>query len=137
VHKISFDTNLLLRWILRDVPDKTEQVVACLKNPEVKEVHVADLALAEVVWILSSPRMGYARADVAELLQIILKYPKVRYNERLLDKVLPFYVKHPAVSFADACLAGYADLQDAYLLTFDKKLARQHDHARLLARADR
>ena len=47
---VAFDTNLLLRWILQDIPDQAEQVIAVLKDPSVKEVHIADLAWAAVVW---------------------------------------------------------------------------------------
>jgi predicted nucleic-acid-binding protein len=128
---VSFDTNLLIRWILQDAPGQAAQVIAILKDPSVKEIHIADVAFAEVVWILGSPRIGYSRADVAELLSIVFKHPKVNCNYRLLEKVLSFYVKHPAISFVDACLATYAEQQGARLLTFDKKLARQHPYARL------
>jgi len=128
---VSFDTNLLIRWILQDVPEQAARVIAILKDPMIKEVQIADMALAEVVWILGSPRVGYSRADVAELLDIILKHPKVNCNRHLIAKVLPFYVKHPALSFVDTCLAAYAELQNTPLLTFDKKLSRQRPFARL------
>ena len=129
---VSFDTNLLIRWILQDVPEQAMEVIRILKDPKIKEVHIADMALTEVVWILSSPRVGYTRREVAELLTIILKHPKVNCNRQLISSVLPFYVKHPSVSFVDACLAGYAQLAGNQLLTFDKKLSRQHKYAQLV-----
>ncbi len=129
---VAFDTNLLLRWILQDIPDQAKQVIAILKDPSVKEVHIADLAWAEVVWILHSSRLGYSRKDVSEIAEIILRHPKVNCNREPLAKALPFYVEHPAISFADACLAAYAELQGVQLLTFDKKLSRQSKHARLV-----
>lgn len=129
---VSFDTNLLIRFILHDVPDQAEKVVAVLKNPRVREVHVADMAVAEVVWILGSPRVGMDRKSTAEALSIVFKHPKLHYNSGLFDSVLPFYISHPAISFVDACLAGYAQSNQTQLLTFDKKLSRQSKHAKLL-----
>lgn len=130
--EVSFDANLLLRWILQDVPEQAALVIEILKDPRVKEVHIADMAIAEVVWILNSPRVGYKRAEVAEILDILFKHPKVNYNRALMEKVLPFYVSHPAISFVDACLAGYAELGSTQLLTFDRKLSRQSKHAKLV-----
>ncbi len=129
---VSFDTNLLIRWILQDVPEQAARVITLLKDSDIKEVHIADMAIAEVVWILSSRRVGYSRADVVEVLGIIFKYPKIKYNQTLFEGVLPFYVAHPAISFVDACLAGYANLNTTQLLTFDKKLSRQSKNATLV-----
>jgi predicted nucleic acid-binding protein len=64
--------------------------------------------------------------------EIILRHPKVNCNRELLAKALPLYVEHPAISFADACLAAYAELQGVQILTFAKKLSRQSKHARLV-----
>lgn len=130
--EVSFDTNLLIRWILQDVPEQAEQVIAILKDPKVKEVHVADMVLAEVVWVLSSPRVGFDRPDVAELLGIVFTHPKVRYNQALMQRVLPLYTKYSAISFVDICLATYAELEQTQLLTFDKKLSRHSKHAQLV-----
>lgn len=127
-----FDTNLLLRWILQDVAEQAEQVVAILKDSKVKEIHIADMAWAEVVWILSSSRIRYSRKEVVEIADIILKHPKINCNRELLATVFPFYITHPAISFVDACLAGYAELNQTQLLTFDKKLSRQSRHAKLV-----
>lgn len=131
--EVSFDTNLLIRWILQDVPEQAALVIAILKDPTIKQIHIADMAIAEVVWILSSPRVGYKRAEIVEILDILFSHPKASYNRALIDKVLPFYVSHPAISFVDACLASYAELAGNQLLTFDRKLSRQSKHAKLVS----
>ena len=124
---VAFDTNLMLRWILQDDQDQAERVIAALKSPDIKVVHIADMALAEVVWVLGSDRIGYSRIEIVEIMNIILRHPKVRCNMAMIQHALPFYAAHPAVSFVDACLATYAHRKDVQLLTFDKKLATQHD----------
>jgi predicted nucleic-acid-binding protein len=126
-----FDTNCLLRLILGDIPAQTERVEALLKTSK-SHVHVADLAVAEVVWVLESV-YSLDRKDIAEAVNMIIRHPKINSNRVLFERVMPDYASKPAVSFVDICLANYAHLNDgSRLFTFDKKLANQISHAELL-----
>ena len=131
--RVAFDTNLLLRWILQDEAEQAKAVLALVRDPQVREIQVADMALAEVVWVLLSPRLGFSRAQIVELLDIVLLCSKINCNRALLNQVLPLFVRSPALSFVDICLSGYASLNgNVPLMTFDHKLARQLPQAQLV-----
>ncbi len=61
---IGVDSNLLLRWLLDDDPAQTAAAAAALQAGET--VHLCDIVLAEVAWVLNRtyrlPRPAVARA---------------------------------------------------------------------------
>lgn len=118
----SLDTNTLLRLVLADIPDQTVKVEKLMADTSQK-FFVADLVFAEMVWVLQGDVYGYDRQRIAANLLSIMSITHVNCNRTMLEKAIPLYVKHQKISFIDACLAIYAELNDATpLLTFDKKL---------------
>lgn len=126
----SLDTNVLLRLILRDNEAMVATVMQLLKRHE--EFAVADIALTEVEYILTG-YYQYDREAVADVFENLANNQHLNINRVLLLRVLPKYVKCPAVSFDDLCLEAYAYLnKQTPLYTFDKKLARQLPHTELV-----
>jgi len=120
----SLDTNLLLRLILSDIPEQTKAVNA-LFDDVAQKYFVADMAFAEIVWVLSGTPYGYNRERIAANVQSVVGIPQISCNRAMLEKAVPLYVSHPSISFIDACLAIYAELNGTTpLLTFDKKLVK-------------
>ena len=120
---IALDTNCLLRWLMNDVPSQKDRVDALLQSPDT-QAHVADLAIAEIVWVMDSVYQ-FDRSAIARNITKIVENKLINCNRRLFEAVLPVYLEHKGISFTDACLATYVSLSDAKkLLTFDKKLAR-------------
>ncbi len=120
---VAIDTNCLLRWLLGDVPEQAALVDQFMQNQD-NFVHVADLAVAELVWVLQSV-YELTRPEIAELVTLITSNSRINCNRQLFEVVLPVYLEHPGVSFVGACLASYVTLSEAEkLLTFDKKLVR-------------
>ena len=118
----SLDTNLLLRLVLDDVPKQSAAVNALFDNATQKYV-VEDLVFAEIVWILQGKHFRYSRERVGSNLQLILAIPQIICNRTMLEKAILLYLKHPKLSYVDACLAVYAELNNNKpLLSFDKKL---------------
>lgn len=119
----ALDTNCLLRWLLNDQPTQSKIVSSYLKS-SASRVHVADLVLAEVAWVLKS---FYKLDDhlVEGFLRKVVEHENINCNRVLFNKVLDDYNTSPKVSFVDLCLAHYAGLADAKLLTFDKALAKK------------
>jgi predicted nucleic-acid-binding protein len=127
----SLDANVLLRFILGDVENQSKAAISLLESSS-GQLAVADQAFVEVVFVLEK---GYemARADIVAALEGIISLPVINCNRVLLSTVLPHYLRSPALSFVDCCLATYADLNDATpLYTFDRKLANQLPSAKLL-----
>ena len=119
---IHFDTNCLLRLLLRDLPEQAEQVEQALKSNSV--VHVSDAAIIEMVFVLEK-RYMVDRDMIAERVKLLMSIHKINCNRALLTQVVKDYVLAPKVSFIDVCLAHYASFDNAKLLTFDKTLAKK------------
>ena len=120
----SLDTNITLRILLRDVPEQLNKVVALIDASKSGSLGIADAVFFECVWILSGNYYDFDRELIGKLLLQVADIPQVNCNRSMLEKAVPLYVKHENISFVDACLAVYAELNDAMpLLTFDKKLA--------------
>lgn len=118
----SLDTNTLLRLVLADIPRQAAVVEALLTDTS-KKFAVADMVFAEMVWVLQSGIYGYDRQHIATNLQSILAIKQINCNRVMLERVIPLYVDHQKISFIDAYLSVYAELNHATpLLTFDKKL---------------
>lgn len=119
----ALDTNCLLRWLLRDIKDQADIVERYL-HLEGSKLHVADAAIIEMVWAL---KKFYKFDDdlVAGFVRKVLEHENISCNRMLFSRVLDDYVKSPKASFVDVCLAHYAGLQDATLVTFDRALAKK------------
>ena len=130
----SLDANLIVHFILGDVPAQREKVRKVLSSENTIH-HLSDLAVSETVYVLEKI-YDQSRTEIRDELSAFFEtYGSVlNYNRALFDLVLPFYVKYPSTSFNDACLGFYAELNSAEpLLTFDKKLSKEHPSAKLLA----
>ena len=118
----SLDTNALLRLVLADIPQQTSVVERLLANTSQKFA-VADMVFAEIVWVLQGRVYGYDRQHIAANLKSIIAITNINCNRKMLEKAIPLYVSRAKISFIDACLSVYADLNEAApLLTFDRKL---------------
>jgi predicted nucleic-acid-binding protein len=120
----SLDTNILLRYILKDDERQYKKAAKLFARKGIK-YHVADLAILEFSQILAI-KYDFSDAEIAEAISIILDMKFITTNENMLRPALHLFLENPKLSFADCCLATYAMLSDAEpLWTFDKKLARQ------------
>ncbi len=127
---VSLDTNVLLRWLLKDIPAQTTVAEKLLASGQTLEV--ADAAINEIAYVLEKS-LGMSREMVAVNVGLILSIGTIQCNRALYTAVLPLYTAHPAVSFIDCCLAVYAKLNKAApLLTFDQKLAKKLPNTKLL-----
>lgn len=106
------DTNILLRHLTGDDLEKAEACKALLLRIEHREetVETSDLAIAEVVYILQSPRQyGLSRQRIRSLLEPLLRLRGLRLPQKsLYTRVFDLYCQHN-VSFADAYNAAYMD----------------------------
>lgn len=125
------DTNVLLRLLLKDLPEQHQAVVALLHDVS-GPFEVADTAIIEIVFVLER-NYGFTRAAIAEDVGSLIALPKLNCNRVLFERAFPLFIAHPSLSFEDCCLSGYAELQAATpLWTFDKKLASQAASAQLV-----
>ena len=119
----SADTNVLLRWVVDDIPAQTKAAAKLLKGAEV--VHVADAAIIEMVYVLEKV-YGFSREIITEYTQAVMSLSQVNCNRTLFARVLPIYVKNRTLSIVDCSLAVYAEIDETTpLYTFDKQLSKK------------
>ena len=127
----SLDTNILMRYIWKDVAGQREKAIALIDD-EGQAFCISDLVISELVFNLKSARLH--RKSIVGILDKIISKPNIHVSPLIVDQVLPFYANHPSLSFVD-CYAAFKAKEDNAepLWTFDRKLANQHPSAKHLS----
>ena len=126
----SVDTNILLRWILHDVPEQTEDVDRLFDSGQ--RFVVEDAAIIETVFVLERV-LGVSRATVTQTVRMLAATGCLIFDRDLWERVAAEYLQHTKLSIADVYLAARAADRDATpLYTFDRKLATQSANAELV-----
>lgn len=116
------DTNVWIRYFIRDNDEQYQQVLAWFKEAEagVRKLGVHPLVVAEVCFVLESfYRMD--REKICQVWQVTLaqKWLKV-INRRELQCLWTWYVK--GFHFVDSFLLAWSHNLKTSVLTFDKKI---------------
>lgn len=128
----SLDTSAIVRLLTNDIPELRDKVALMIDSSEM-QFAIADIAISETVFVLGR-EYGFTRQGISQSIRALMLHPKVNCNRLMFEIALEDFETHLALSFEDCCLAAYAKLNDALpLYTFDKKLAAQLEHARLIA----
>jgi len=117
----SFDTNIILRWILGDNLKQLKLINNILESTNFKKAYISDVAILECVWVMQSV-YKMDRSRIVENLEAIISYPKFVLNKSLFKSTIPLYLSSAKISFADCYLAASAESHNTNLLTFDKDL---------------
>lgn len=112
------DTNCLLRYLLADIEDQFETVRQHVENGACTSPEF----LAECVYVLGGSVYGFDRTDVADTMKALLDDISCE-QEATMRYAIELY-RDNALDFADCILAARAVIEDAQVLTFDKKLNR-------------
>ncbi|MDP9365981.1 MAG: PIN domain-containing protein [Chloroflexota bacterium] len=121
------DTNYFLRGLVRPETPRDEvmarEAAALFRRAErgEEEITTSDAVLAEVAFVLSSPRQ-YNRPpdDIAARLKPILELRGFRLpQKRVVLRALDIWAASPRLGFVDALTASYAQEPGATLATFD------------------
>ena len=121
------DANVFLRHLLQDEPNHSSRASALFEAVEFEErrVHVADVAICEVVFVLSK-RYKSERVDVRDAMVPLIGLPSVVLpGKRMMIEAFDLWVREAGLSFVDCyqlCLARQLGLSG--VITFDKKMSR-------------
>jgi|SRR6188474_335664 len=115
------DTNVILRFLLNDIPSQSQKAKRVLLSPP---VYISDVVVAEAVYVLEKSR-GYSRKHVASLIRVLMAIPGIVYSDHLLPKVIDAYENKKSLSFVDCYASIEAEIFGSNLYTFDKKLLNQ------------
>lgn len=116
------DTNILIRHLTGDPPDQARRATRFLAEED--ELLVADLILAEMVYVLGS-FYEVERERVAELARSVVAFPAtVVVDEGLLLRAIELY-ESVGLDFAEAYLVAAAEVSGVgAVASFDRRIDR-------------
>ncbi|WP_280491366.1 PIN domain-containing protein [Nocardia asiatica] len=119
---VFLDTNILVRHFTQDPPELGKRATAFLAESET--LHLPDLILAEMVYVLRSA-YRVARPQVAALSRALIGSRNVVTDDpALLIRTIDVY-EHHRLSFADAYLVALAEADPGSgVASFDKASTR-------------
>lgn len=103
------DSNILLRFLLRDDPKKAKACKDLFYKIERKKTpaYTTDLVIAEIIWTLKS-FYGYPKEKVCSVVHIILNFPSLQISNKKILKEALFLYQNKNIDFIDAYNATYA-----------------------------
>ncbi|HYT41326.1 MAG TPA: PIN domain-containing protein [Methylomirabilota bacterium] len=118
------DTNIIIRFLTQDDPEKFATCKALFERIERGEmsVYLPDVIVGECIFVLTSPR-GYnlSRQEVAELLTPLLQLTNIEMqNRQILLRTLTIFAETKDLDFEDAYLiAAMEQAKATDLLSYD------------------
>jgi predicted nucleic-acid-binding protein len=118
---ISLDANIILRFLLNDVPSQTARAKILLSKPA---IYVSDVVFSEVAFVLEKG-MKFERAYIGLLLRTLTALPNLTHNNVVLPEAIMLFETRKSLSFVDCYVSIEAKTFGVTLYTFDKKLLNQ------------
>lgn len=104
------DTNVVLRYLLRDGEIKAQRCLELLEKAEKREINLrtTDLVIAELVWVLESPvTYNLPRDRIRDLLLPIILLPGLKLpGKKLYRRIFELYIDQ-GIDFIDAYNAAH------------------------------
>lgn len=113
------DTNLIIRFLVNDNPQKVSKVEKLLKNKANINI-LLDTIVAEIIWVLSS-YYSLSKQEVIERIRALIHVDTIDCNEVLINRSLTLWEDYN-ISYIDAYLVAVANLGNLTLYTYDTKL---------------
>ena len=116
----SLDTNVILRYLLNDIPEQTlKSKIVITKS----QSYVTDVVVIETIFVLERV-VAMDRADTVRLIKKFLGLNSLIYNDYFLDEVIELYGTQKTLSIVDCYASVEAKMYKNVLITFDKELAK-------------
>lgn len=116
----SLDTNVILRFLLRDIPDQSTRSLSAVAADD---AYVTDVVVTETVFVLEK-FYGAPRETISLSMRSLLALPNLTSNATLFREVFDLYESRLSLSIVDCYAAFEAKILDNSLLTFDKNLLK-------------
>jgi uncharacterized protein len=123
IERAFIDTNLFLRYLTNDIPEKADSVEVLLQRAAAGELVLVttSLVIAEIVWTLTS-FYGLSREPIRDRVLAILNTPglEIAESDLLIEAATNYAAKN--VDFIDAYnVAWMLQQQLSMAYTFDRK----------------
>ena len=116
------DTNVILRFLLNDIPEQSERARRFLESVEVgvERVYLTDLVFSECIWVLEK-FYKIPRAEIRKVMRPIILFEgmETQSPKTLLLDALSLWEKGKA-DWTDAFLATYCKQDRREIISFDK-----------------
>jgi len=116
----SLDANVILRFLLDDVPSQSAKAARLITA---SQCYISDVILTEVVFVLEKLK-GFSRPDMAILLKQLIGMQNVICNQGLLEMAIDLFSSKKQLSFPDCYVAVEASLSGDKVISFDKELLK-------------
>ena len=127
MNKLLIDTNALLRFLLKDIPEQTSKVRNKFKEAKKGklEILVPQIVIFEIVYVLSK-FYGFSKIRVVEGIETILAstYLTIEDREIFMESIKLYKIQ--SISFVDCFSLCKAKHHEISIFTFDKKLKNMH-----------
>ncbi len=113
------DTNLIIRFLVNDNPQKVSRVEKLLKNK--KNINILlDTIVAEIIWVLSS-YYSLNKTEVAEKIRALIHVDTIKCNAFLINRAIALWEENN-ISYIDSYIAAVSELGNITLYSYDQKL---------------
>lgn len=121
--KVVIDTNLLVRYLTEDDPQKAKAVEVLLSRAGRGELKILipSVVIAELVWVLESSYQMETK-EISELVEAVLNTPGIEVTEKsVLISAIRLY-REKGMDFVDAWITEFAkDKRIKMIYTFDRR----------------
>ena len=129
------DTNLLVRYLTEDEPQKAKAVDTLLNSAGKGEIKILipSIVIAELVWVLESFYKMTAD-DITGLVEAILNTPGVDTQDKSVIKAALKLYRGKNIDLIDAWIIEFARFKGAKrIYTFDKKHFRDAEEVEIVS----
>ena len=126
---IGADTNLLVRFLVKDDPPQVEKVRALFENTHLERepVFISEIAMCELMWVLEKG-YNFDRTAIAVAIESLLADSTFAWQSRALVEQALADFKTLRGEFADHLIGAVAREHNCRTtFTFDKDLARSEN----------
>lgn len=118
------DTNVLVRFVTRDVPDLAERASGWIVEAGRGELVVEEAVLEELTFVLAfHDSFRLPRRVIYRALKQLADLPSLRMSAAA-NQAIEVYGLHPKLDFVDCLIAVKGGMKHKNVLTFDKDLQK-------------
>ena len=124
--KYGIDTNILIRYVIQDLPEQSKKATKFLeRNCTVENPgHISLIVLCEVVWVLRKA-YRYSKEDIFKLLLMILSAAEFSFESPAVAWEAVRQYKNGIADFADYLIGQINKLNGCVAtITFDKQAGK-------------
>lgn len=115
------DTNLIIRFLVNDDPQKASGVEQLLKDKSSKNV-LLDTVVAEIIWVLSS-YYSLDKKEIIEKIMSLIHVDTIECNAFLINRSLVVWEEN-SISYIDAYITSFAELGNMTIYSYDRRLSK-------------